>query len=158
VAGYALLTTWLLDGTDRTAAWDTLADVLAWPSWWPGAQTVVELAAGRADRVGSRYRVVWRAALGYSVRFNFAVEEVMVPEHMAGRATGDLEGRGVWRLFQQGGVTAVTYQWDVRTTRRLVNVVTPLARPLLLRNHDRIMRAGGRALAHRLGARLLSDG
>ena len=60
---------------------------------------------------------------------------------MAGRASGDLEGRGVWRLFEEGGVTAVTYQWDVRTTRPRMNALAPVARPLFGCSHDRLMRA-----------------
>ena len=27
-------------------------------------------------------------------------------------------GTGHWRLFEQDGVTAVTYEWNVRTTKR----------------------------------------
>lgn len=158
MAGYSLLTTWLLADTDRVAAWDVLADVLAWPSWWPGARSVEELARGDADRVGSRYRVHWRAPIPYPVRFDFVVEEVAAPRHMAGRASGDLDGRGVWRLFEEHGVTAVTYQWDVRTTRPLMNVLAPVAQPLFVRSHDRVMRDGGEALARRLGAILLSVG
>ena len=96
----------------------------------------------------------WRAPIPYPVRFDFVVDEVAAPWHMAGRASGDLDGRGVWRLFEEHGVTAVTYQWDVRTTRRLMNVLAPVAQPLFVRSHDRIMRDGGEALARRLGARL----
>ena len=32
---------------------------------------------------------------------------------MEGQATGDLEGIGRWRLYEQDGVTAVLYEWDV---------------------------------------------
>ena len=158
MAHYSLLSTWLLADTSRTAAWETLSDVLAWPSWWPGADSVVELAPGDADRIGSRYDVSWSAALRYNVRFEFVVEEALAPAQMSGRASGDLAGRGVWRLFEERGVTAVTYHWDVRTTRPVMNALTPVARPVFTRGHDRIMRNGGVALAKRLGARVLSVG
>ena len=38
---------------------------------------------------------------------------------MSGEASGALPGTGHWRLFEQNGVTAVTYEWNVRTTKRV---------------------------------------
>jgi hypothetical protein len=77
---------------------------------------------------------------------------------MEGDAEGDLTGRGRWRLFEQGGMTAVLYEWDVRTTKPWMNAVAPLARPLFERNHDVVMRWGGEGLARRLGAELIAAG
>jgi hypothetical protein len=37
-----------------------------------------------------------------------------------------------------------------------MNALTPIARPIFRWNHDRLMRAGGRGLAQRLGVPLLS--
>ncbi len=158
MADYRLLTTWLLDGTEPRAAWDVLADVTAWPSWWRGVEAASELAPGDERRVGSRYRVRWRSAIPYAVEFDFIVDEVDAPSHMAGRASGELEGSGVWRLFQSRGVTAVTYDWNVRTSRAWMNTLAPVARPVFRWNHDRVMTAGGQGLAAKLGARLLSGG
>jgi hypothetical protein len=53
----------------------------------------------------------------YAVGFDFEVERVELPVLMSGRATGDLEGSGTWRLYEQDGVTAVTYDWRVRTMK-----------------------------------------
>ena len=60
---------------------------------------------------------------------------------MAGRATGDLEGVGVWRLFEEGGVTAVIYEWEVEGTRAWMNALGPLPRPIFRWSHDRVMAA-----------------
>ena len=49
---------------------------------------------------------------------------------MGGHARGALEGAGQWRLFEDGGVCAVTFDWEVRTTRAWMNTLAPLARPL----------------------------
>ena len=57
MAEYRLLTTWLLAGTAPQPAWDVLADVLAWPSWWRGVEAASELSPGDGRRVGSAYRV-----------------------------------------------------------------------------------------------------
>jgi hypothetical protein len=65
---------------------------------------------------------------------------------MEGRADGELRGTGRWRLFEQDGVTAVLYEWDVETTRAWMNAIGPLARPVFNWNHDVVMRWGGRLL------------
>jgi hypothetical protein len=77
---------------------------------------------------------------------------------MSGEATGALAGTGHWRLFEQNGITAVTYEWDVRTTKRWMNLIAPLARPVFAYNHDVVMRWGGEGLARRLDCSLLAAG
>jgi hypothetical protein len=77
---------------------------------------------------------------------------------MAGVAHGELTGNGCWRLFEHDGVTAVVYDWEVETTKRWMNSVGPLARPVFEYNHDVVMRWGGEGLARRLGVRLLAAG
>ena len=135
-----------------------LADVLSWPRWWRGVEQVSELAAGDERRVGSRYRVRWHGSLPYRVELEFAVEAVREPLLMAGRSYGDLAGSGTWRLFEQDGVSAVTYDWDVHPTRAWMRALTPVARPLFRAEHDRLMRAGGEGLASRLGVRVIALG
>jgi hypothetical protein len=76
---------------------------------------------------------------------------------LEGVASGELAGTGRWRFFTAaGGVTAVTYEWDVHTTAWWMNLVSPVARPLFAWNHNHVMRAGAEGLARRLGARLLA--
>jgi hypothetical protein len=77
---------------------------------------------------------------------------------MAGHASGELEGTGTWRLFEQEGVTAVVYDWRVRSTKRWMNMLAPVARPVFEYNHDVVMRWGGEGLARRLGVELLAAG
>ena len=74
---------------------------------------------------------------------------------IAGEASGDVEGTGCWRLFQEGQVTRVRYEWRVRTTRRWMNLLAPVARPLFAWSHHDVMQAGAMGLARWLDARLL---
>ena len=60
------------------------------------------------------------------------------------------------RKLEDGGATAVLFEWRVHTTRWWMNAFAPIARPVFRWNHDRLMRAGGRGLAQRLGVELLS--
>jgi uncharacterized protein YndB with AHSA1/START domain len=157
VARYEFLTTWLLRAP-RAAVWDAIQDVEEWPHWWRGVESVRELDGGDGARVGSRYRVRWRSAVPYSVQFDFEVQRVELPVLMSGRATGDLDGSGTWRLYEQDGVTAVTYDWRVGTTKAWMNLVAPIARPVFEWNHDWVMRRGGEGVAARLGVELLASG
>ena len=154
---YRFLTTWLLE-TSREAAWEVLQDPERWPEWWRGVVRVSELDPGDERRVGSRYRIAWRSRIPYELEFDFTVRALDAPRSMEGDAEGALRGNGRWRLFEQDGVTAVLYEWEVGTTKRWMNLAAPLARPLFERNHDAVMRWGGEGLARRLGARLLAAG
>jgi hypothetical protein len=62
---------------------------------------------------------------------------------------GAVDGAGT--LTSAAGGTLVRYDWDVRTTRRWMNLLAPAARPVFRWNHDELMRAGGEGLARRLG-------
>jgi hypothetical protein len=154
---YGFLTTWLLE-TSRDAAWEVLQDPVRWPEWWRGVVRVAELDAGDSERVGSRYRIAWRSRIPYELEFDFTVRRVEPPHRMEGEAAGALRGAGIWRLFEQDGVTAVVYEWKVDTTKLWMNLLRPVARPVFEYNHDLVMRWGGEGLARRLGARLLAAG
>jgi hypothetical protein len=132
--------------------WWTLRDAERWPEWWRGVERVTTLEPDL------HYRIAWRSRIPYELEFEFVVSDMDEPRSMSGQASGALEGDGHWRLFEQNGVTAVTYEWNVRTTKTWMNVVGPLARPLFAYNHDIVMRWGGEGLARRLGCRLLAAG
>ena len=44
-------------------------------------------------------------------------------------------------------MTAVTYEWNVSTTKTWMNLLAPVARPVFAYNHDMVMRWGGEGLA-----------
>jgi uncharacterized protein YndB with AHSA1/START domain len=157
VSEYAFLTTWLLD-SPREPVWEILHDQAAWPEWWRGVEVAEELRRppGGAD-VGTVSRMVWRSFLPYRVEFEVLTTRVERPSLLEGRARGDLEGLGRWRLYEQEGITAVLYEWNVRTTSPWMNRLAPLLRPLFERNHDWVMARGGEGLAGRLGCRLLAS-
>lgn len=155
MADYRFLTAWLLEAPiDRV--WDVIRDAERWPEWWPGVESVVELEPGDERKVGSLSRHRWRSRLPYAVEFDSRTTAVERPHRIEGIATGELAGRGHWRLFERDGVTAVLYQWDVSTTKPWMNRLAPLLRPAFRWNHDAVMRGGGEGLARRVGGRLLA--
>lgn len=156
MAEYRFLTTWVLDGP-RERIWEAIYDSEHWPAWWPGVIEATKLSRGDPSGVGQRGRYAWRAKLPYTVHFEIEVTRVQPHTLLEGAAEGELTGIGRWRFFEQDGVTAVLYEWNVRTTRRWMNLVGPVAGGVFRSNHDHLMAAGGRGLAELLGCRLLAS-
>jgi uncharacterized protein YndB with AHSA1/START domain len=154
VAEYRFLTTWLLEA-NRERIWDAIYDSERWPEWWKGVEEATKLEEGDESGVGQHGRYVWKAYLPYRVQFFIRTTRVERPCLLEGDATGELAGVGRWRFFEQDGLTAVLYEWNVRTTKTWMNLVAPVARPIFKSNHDFVMRNGGRGLARLLGAPLL---
>ena len=154
---YRFLTTWLLE-SPRDPVWDVIYDQRAWPSWWRGVEDVVELDPGDAQGVGSHSRLTWRSRLPYDLVFEARTRGVERPRLIEAEAFGELTGRGRWRLFEQDGVTAVTYEWDVSTAKPWMNLLSPVLRPVFEWNHNWVMRSGASGIAELLGCRLLAAG
>jgi uncharacterized protein YndB with AHSA1/START domain len=156
MAEYAFLTTWLLE-SPREPVWEALHDQASWPSWWRGVEEAEELSRppDGAD-IGTVARMVWKSLLPYRVEFEVTTTRVERPHLLEGHAVGELEGTGRWRLYEQGGVTAVLYEWNVSTAKPWMNLFAPLLRPAFEWNHDWVMARGGEGIARLLGCRLLA--
>jgi hypothetical protein len=150
VTTYSFVTRWEVDAPIERVV-DALSAVEDWPSWWRGVRSVERIAEGDASGVGAIRRFTFRSLLPYSLVFSVLVTEVSAPHRLAGQATGELEGTGVWTLSAQDGRTQVRYDWNVRTTRCWMNLLGPIARPIFARNHDIVMNWGRVGLAKRLG-------
>ena len=155
MASYSFLTTWILDAP-REAVWDAdLRDRDAGPRGGAASGEVEKLEHGNGDGIGALYRHEWRSVIPYPVRFETRITRIERPFLIEAIAYGELAGSGRWRFFD-GRETAVTYEWDVRTTRPWMNLLSPVARPVFRWNHNVVMHQGGEGLADLLGARLLA--
>src|SRR5687768_16868241 len=151
---YEFLTTWCLDAPiDRV--FSAIEDSARWPEWWPGVRSAELLEEGGENGIGRLWRYVWRSRLPYDLEFHSRVTQLERPWLIEGHAEGELTGIGRWRLFEGRG-TAVVYEWNVTTSRRWMNALAPLARPLFAWNHDVVMRQGAEGLARLLDAPLLT--
>lgn len=154
MAQFSLLTLWKFEAPiDRV--WGALHDTVSWPQWWRYVVRVVPLKPGAANGEGSRWRLVWRTALFYTLSFEACVVRVQAPHALDAKASGELEGMGRWRLSEAGGITEARYHWDVSTTKPWMNALAPLLTPAFRWNHERVMAAGAEGLAGHLGVRLL---
>jgi uncharacterized protein YndB with AHSA1/START domain len=155
MAEYRFLTTWLLDAP-RERVWETIHDQKGWPGWWRGVEEVVELDPGGDSGIDSRTRMTWRSFLPYDLVFETRTTRVERPQLMEGEVDGELAGTGRWRLYEQDGITAVVYEWNVHTTRAWMNLLAPVARPIFAWNHNWVMARGGEGISKRLGCPLLA--
>jgi uncharacterized protein YndB with AHSA1/START domain len=154
LAEYAFVTTWRIEAPIEKV-WDAIYHADRWPSWWKGVESVVKVAAGDDQGVGSIRRYTWKSRLPYRLVFEMRTTRVEKPVALEGEATGELTGTGRWQLSQDGGITTARYFWNVRTTQAWMNLLAPLARPIFAWNHDIVMRQGGQGLARLLGVRLI---
>lgn len=117
-----------------------LADVAAYPEWWP---SVVE---GRVDEHAEPGRgdgwIGVRGPLPTTLRVR--VTQMDAPDGvLAARIRGDLLGWCSWHLSPaSGGGTCVVFQQHVVVRRRSLQAVARVARRRLRANHDAVMRSG----------------
>jgi uncharacterized protein YndB with AHSA1/START domain len=157
VADYRFLTAWLLD-SPREPVWEAIYDQESWPSWWRGVEEAVEVRHGEESGVGTVSRMVWKSLLPYRVEFELTTTHVEPPHLLQADAVGELSGVGRWRFYEEDGVTAVLYEWNVATSRAWMNLLAPVGRPIFEWNHDWVMARGGQGIANLLGCRLLAGG
>jgi len=151
VAAYSFVTQWEIRAPIETV-WEELFHSERWPRWWKGLEQVVELEPGDSQRIGCVRRFTWRGRLPYTLIVDMRITRVEPPVALESLASGELEGRGLCRLSRSHHGTTVRYDWEIRTTKRWMNWLGPVARPLFAWNHDVVMRWGGGGLA-----RLLED-
>jgi uncharacterized protein YndB with AHSA1/START domain len=157
VASYSFLTTWLLE-SPREPVWEAIYDQASWPQWWRGVEEASEVRPGDDGGVGTVARMVWKSLLPYRVEFEVTTTRIERPFLLEADAVGELSGVGRWRLYEQGGVTAVLYEWNVATSKAWMNLLAPVARPVFEWNHDWVMACGGEGIARLLNCRLLANG
>jgi hypothetical protein len=141
MASYSFVTTWRFRAPVERV-WEVIREYQEWPHWWPAIAEAKQIAPGDGEGMGEIAEFTFRTRLPYRVRFIMTTTHVLPPHELDGRAVGELEGTGRWRLSAEGDDTLVRYHWDVRTTRWFMNLLAPIARPAFAWNHDQVMESG----------------
>lgn len=155
MAEYRFSTLWYLEAPVESV-WDAIYHSRRWPNWWRGVEQVLDLEAGDDNGLGALQRYTWKSVLPYRLTFDMRVTRIEPLVCLEGRASGEVDGCGSWYFSREGTLTVVRYDWQVRTTKRWMNLLAPLAQLLFKWNHNAVMRAGGRDLARLLGTRLVA--
>lgn len=141
-----VVTTWRVQGTTGEVA-DILRNPAAFARWWPAVYLSADELEPAGDRgLGQRVAVRTRGWLPYTLSWTFTVVESRYPERFVFDATGDVSGRGVWTLEQDGNWVVATYDWRVRVETPLLGALAPVVRPMLDANHRWSMAQGEESL------------
>lgn len=150
---YRFITTFSIPAP-QPAVFEALSHLDHWASEWPAAETVAVADAGAPDGTGRSVAAILRAPMGYVIGVQFITERIDPPTRLDVSVEGDVRGWGSWHLTQADGVTNGSYLWEVATTKRWMNLLAPLARPVFEWNHDRTMRNSLTAVCAHLGVEL----
>lgn len=146
---YEFVSVWMIDAS-LPAVWKAIRESKEWPTWWRGVISVVEISPGDAEGVGSVQRSTWKSALPYKLEFDTEIIRVERQKLIEARAFGELDGLGLWQFSETDQGVRVEYDWQVETSKRWMNLIAPLARPLFKWNHDVIMGWGETGLRKHL--------
>lgn len=150
---YRFVTHWRVYGTAEEV-FAVLSDPGALTSWWPSVYLALsEIEPGDTDGVGRTLALLTRGWLPYTLGWILRVAQVQRPHSLTIEAQGDLEGRGIWTLEQNGAWVSVAFEWKVDANKPLLRVLAPLFRPVLAANHRWAMAKGQESLSLELARR-----
>lgn len=150
---YSFTTYWYIDAPIE-AVWAVIYDAKSWPRWWKNVKKVTVIKEGDKNGIGAEQHHEWGTALPYRLVFDVRTTKIERPHLLLADSLGQLVGTGRWSLKEEKGVTVVRYDWDVRTTKKWMNVLAPLLKPVFAWNHKTVMNEGGKSLAAVLKTRL----
>lgn len=126
--------------------WTVVLDIERYPGWWKNFRRVKTIR-GDGKSIGSIIECEVRGPLPYSLNYTLEVREAEQYRHILLASTGDLVGTGRWAFSEvEPGTSKAVYAWDVATTNPILNLVAPLAKRALARNHEQVMANGYAAL------------
>ena len=139
---YHFITRWRVQGT-ADEVYDLISHPLDYPRWWPCVYLQTEeVAPGDEHGVGRRIRLHTKGWLPYTLRWESCSTESKRPQHLAIRATGDFDGRGIWTLQQDGLFVNITFDWKLTADKPLLRYLSFLLKPVFSANHRWAMARG----------------
>lgn len=123
--------------------WNEIINYNNWPDWCYGVQEVKNIDENTIDiRKGNRFSSVWKGTLPYTLTFDAKITNLIPYTFISFKVHGDLKGVGVCRLSSKNGITTVNFIWNVSPAKTWMILLAPIAKPLFVRNHNRIVDSG----------------
>ncbi|MEZ5810282.1 MAG: SRPBCC family protein [Rhizobiaceae bacterium] len=143
---FRIVTRWTVEATiDEVAT--ILNDAAALPDWWSDVYLATEIIEpGDADGIGRKVAVHSKGWLPYHLNWTATLLESRRPHGWTIGAEGDLEGKGVWTLTQNGQTADIEYDWQVNAERPVLRLLSPVLGPLFAWNHRWAMGKGEEGL------------
>lgn len=137
--------------------WDALADSGTWPNWWRWLRRAEVLESGAENGLGRRVRNKIVSPLLYRLTYDGLVTTVEEPRFVEFEASGDLVGTGRFTLQPtRSGGSMLDFDWVVDTPKPWMRAIAPIARPIFVRSHHRLMEDFAIGLSRHLGTGLIS--
>jgi hypothetical protein len=138
----------------RAKVWQVMTSPpFSWDKWWPQLHDIRNMKVA-ADLEGTSFSCTWKAPLGYSLHSHITIGEAVKENQVKLHVNGDLLGVVTCILSAESGSTRVDIDWQVETTLRWMNRLTPVLRPVFLWGHHYVMRSGERGLRKHLQKQL----
>jgi hypothetical protein len=148
-SGYHLISHWRVPG-----ALDDVAALLREPRdlvrWWPEVYLQVAIEHGARGDVAY---VRSRGFLPFTLSWSFREIEPRWPHGTTLEAWGDLVGRGVWTLAQDGPDVVATYDWQVHAAKPWLRALSPMLKPVFAWSHRWAMAKGEAGLRREMRRR-----
>lgn len=141
-----------------TASAEAVYRAIADPHWvdaWGDATRMERRSEGDAHGLGACFDATVRAPLGYKLTARIETVAAEPWSLLRMRASGSVEGTGLWELTEHDDRTEVRFEWAVSTTERWMDLLAPVARPIFERSHGIVMRNAAETAARHLGADLV---
>jgi len=147
---YHFITRWRVKGTAEEV-YSILSQPLDYSRWWPSVYLTVSEVGPHSGAGTPRVRLQTKGWLPYVLRWEASSLEFSRPSRIAIRASGDLEGRGIWSIIENapedGSVfTDITFDWKLSVTKPWLRYLAPLLRPAFEANHRWAMAQGLKSL------------
>ena len=142
---YHFITHWRVRGTVEEVAriLDNAPDLAR---WWPSVYLDVNvLEPGDENGIGAKIDLYTKGWLPYTLRWYFIVTEKR-PDGFSLEAHGDFEGRGIWKLTQDGDFVDVVYDWKILADKPLLRRMSFVMKPFFAANHRWAMSKGEESL------------
>jgi hypothetical protein len=121
---YHFITHWHVTGRIEDV-YDLIANPVGYPRWWTSVYLEAEeLARGDENGLGRRFRLHTKGFLPYTLRWESCAIEAKRPYRLEIRATGDLHGRGIWALRQNGPLVHVNFDWKLTAEKPLIRYLS----------------------------------
>ena len=148
---YYFVSHWFVTGPIETV-WQALAEIEKYPEWWHEFKKVTLTNPDHQMRIGAHHDWEAKSGLPYTLRYSTELIKMQSPCFLQFHICGDLEGDFRYVLEPRAGGTAVTFYWDNRTPKPIMNFAAklPFVRGLFTANHTMLMDNGYRGLKARI--------